>query len=146
MHARVIILITAIILAQKRMLPLVLAFGVSSGSPISHHDPQLPLAFLIARPTETPPQGEARRGHEEGKREHEVPFGALPQKGERKPEALPRMCECELERARMKTARLAGGRNAIRGHRVHLGGVASWGPGGGTTGERILNAKRKKTC
>src|SRR6266581_457290 len=65
---------------------------------------------LIARQTETPPQGEARCGHEklpeEGKHEHEAPLGALPQKGERKPEALPRMCE--RERARMKIARLAG--------------------------------------
>ena len=65
---------------------------------------------LIARPTETPPQGEARCGHEklpeEGKHEHEAPLGALPQKGERKPEALPRMCEREW--ARMKIARLAG--------------------------------------
>ena len=38
---------------------------------------------------------------EEGKREHEAPPGALPQKGERKPEALQQMCE--RERARMKT-------------------------------------------
>ncbi len=42
---------------------------------------------------EIPLQGKARRGHErlpgEGKREHEAPPGALPQKG---------------ERARMKTA------------------------------------------